>query len=148
VGSVDAVELVTVGQRRGLGLRGGGEPRYAVDVDVAAATVRVGPESALRRDTVVLERVVWADGPVDGRVGAQCAAHGVARPATVAPAADRPGGVGAGPAGAVVRFDRAERRVAPGQSVVLYQGDEVVGGGIASGRRVRPRSAPVDAGRR
>jgi tRNA-specific 2-thiouridylase len=148
VGSVDAVELVTVGQRRGLGLRGGGEPRYAVDVDVAAATVRVGPESALRRDTVVLERVVWADGPVDGRVGAQCAAHGVARPATVAPAADRPGGGGAGPAGAVVRFDRAERRVAPGQSVVLYQGDEVVGGGIASGRRVRPRSAPVDAGRR
>jgi tRNA U34 2-thiouridine synthase MnmA/TrmU len=33
----------------------------------------------------------------------------------------------------VVRFDRAERRVARGQSVVLYQGDEVVGGGIARG---------------
>jgi tRNA U34 2-thiouridine synthase MnmA/TrmU len=32
-----------------------------------------------------------------------------------------------------VRFDRPERRVAPGQSVVLYVGDEVVGGGIAGG---------------
>jgi tRNA-specific 2-thiouridylase len=101
-------------------------PRYAVDVDVASATVRVGPERELHRDTVALERMVWADGPVEGRVGAQCAAHGAERPATVTAAAGRSEGV-------VVRFDRAERRVARGQSVVLYQGDEVVGGGIARG---------------
>jgi tRNA-specific 2-thiouridylase len=126
VGSVAAVELVTVGQRRGLGLPGGGAPRYAVDVDVVSGTVRVGLEPELHRDTVVLERMVWADGPVGGRVGAQCAAHGAERPATVTAAAGRP-------EGAVVRFDRAERRVARGQSVVLYQGDEVVGGGIARG---------------
>ena len=43
VGRVDAVELVTVGQRRGLGLAGGeGAPRYVVDVDVSTATVTVG----------------------------------------------------------------------------------------------------------
>jgi tRNA-specific 2-thiouridylase len=125
VGSVAAVELVTVGQRRGLGLPGAGAPRFVVDVDVASSTVRVGHEHELRRATVILERMVWADGPVDGRVGAQCAAHGTARPATVT-ATGRPERV-------VVRFDRAERRVARGQSVVLYQGDEVVGGGIASG---------------
>jgi len=133
LGSVAAVELVTVGQRRGLGLPGGGAPRYAVDVDVAAATVRVGPESELHRDTVVLERMVWADGPVEGRVGAQCAAHGASRPATVTPTDAQPVLGGAGPVSAVVRFDRPERRVARGQSVVLYQGDEVVGGGIAGG---------------
>jgi tRNA-specific 2-thiouridylase len=126
LGSVAAVELVTVGQRRGLGLPGGEVPRYAVDVDVASAIVRVGPERELHRDTVALERMVWADGPVEGRVGAQCAAHGAERPATVTAAAGRSEGV-------VVRFDRSERRVARGQSVVLYQGDEVVGGGIARG---------------
>jgi tRNA-specific 2-thiouridylase len=38
VGHVDAVELVTVGQRRGLGLPGGSDPRYVLDVDVASAT--------------------------------------------------------------------------------------------------------------
>ena len=42
VGHVAAVELVTIGQRHGLGLPGGTEPRYVVGVDVAAATVTVG----------------------------------------------------------------------------------------------------------
>src|SRR5688500_13943619 len=45
VGRVDAVELVTIGQRRGLGLPGGHAPRYVVGVDVAAATVVVGGEA-------------------------------------------------------------------------------------------------------
>ncbi|HKE73399.1 MAG TPA: tRNA 2-thiouridine(34) synthase MnmA [Acidimicrobiales bacterium] len=122
VGAVPAVELVTVGQRKGLGLPGGGEPRYAVAVDLATATVRVGGPGELLRDAVRLERVVWAGGPVTGAVDAQASAHGATRPATVEP----------GGGGAVVRFARPERRVAPGQSVVLYQGDEVVGGGIAA----------------
>jgi tRNA U34 2-thiouridine synthase MnmA/TrmU len=33
--------------------------------------------------------------------------------------------------GEVVRFAEPQRRVAPGQSVVLYERDEVVGAGIA-----------------
>jgi tRNA-specific 2-thiouridylase len=132
VGTVAAVELVTVGQRKGLGLAGGGAARYAVDVDVAAATVRVGGAGELLRDAVRLERLVWASGPVSGPVTAQASAHGAPRPATVTvPAGD---GNGAGdPVTAVVRFDRPQRRVAAGQSVVLYAGDEVVGGGIATG---------------
>ena len=127
VASVDAVELVTVGQRRGLRLPGGGAPRYVVDVDVPAATVRVGPERDLLCEQVALERVVWsADPPVggpDSPVAAQCSAHGPPRSARIDPVGnDR----------ALVRFDRRERRVAPGQSVVLYEGDEVIGGGIAA----------------
>ncbi len=127
IGAVDAVELVTVGQRRGLGLAGGGAPRYAVDVDVPAATVRVGSARELLSHTVTIGRLVWAAGPVWGRVGAQCSAHGAVRPAEVVPGPD--GGDGDGVV--VVRFDEAHRRVAAGQSVVLYDGDEVVGGGIA-----------------
>jgi tRNA U34 2-thiouridine synthase MnmA/TrmU len=34
--------------------------------------------------------------------------------------------------GSAVRFAQRQRRVAPGQSVVLYRGDEVLGGGIAT----------------
>jgi len=123
VGEVPAVELVTVGQRRGLGLPGGAEPRYAVAVDVPGATVRVGPEAELLAGAVNLDGVTWTGGPVAGEVGAQCSAHGAVRPATVEPA---PGGR------AVVRFSRPERRVAAGQAVVLYDGDEVVGGGLAT----------------
>jgi tRNA-uridine 2-sulfurtransferase len=125
VGSVDAVELVTVGQRRGLGLPGGGGPRYVVDVDVPAATVRVGTERDLLRDGLCLERMVWASGPVTGPLVAQCSAHGRPRPVRVE----------AGPTSdgeARLTFDRPERRVAAGQSVVLYDGDEVVGGGLVT----------------
>jgi tRNA-uridine 2-sulfurtransferase len=127
VGSVDAVELVTVGQRRGLGLPGGGAPRYVVDVDAPSATVRVGPERDLLREHVALERVVWSAGRPAGAsralVAAQCSAHGSPRPARVESVGnDR----------ALVRFERPERGVARGQSVVLYEGDEVIGGGVAA----------------
>jgi tRNA-uridine 2-sulfurtransferase len=123
VGHVEAVELVTVGQRRGLGLPGGGEPRYAVAVDVPRATVVVGGPSELRSTAVTLGDLVWASAPPasPAPVLAQCSAHGAARPATVAVRGHR----------AEVAFAVPERRVAPGQSVVLYDGDEVVGGGIA-----------------
>jgi tRNA-specific 2-thiouridylase len=127
VGSVEAVELVTVGQRRGLGLPGGGARRYVVDVDLPAATVRIGPEDELLCDQVALERVVWPDGtpPAAGTVACevQCSAHGTPRPARVEAVDDDR---------AVVEFDRPVRRVARGQSVVLYEGDEVVGGGIVA----------------
>jgi tRNA-uridine 2-sulfurtransferase len=126
-GSVDAVELVTVGQRRGLGLPGGGAPRYVVNVDLSAAIVRVGPEDDLLSDQVTLERVVWSADPPGAGPGssivAQCSAHGPPRPGRVEPI---------GNDGAVVRFDRRQRRVACGQSVVLYEGNEVIGGGIAA----------------
>ncbi|MDD9371623.1 MAG: tRNA 2-thiouridine(34) synthase MnmA, partial [Acidimicrobiales bacterium] len=124
-----AVELVTVGQRRGLGMPGGGAPRYVVDVDVPGATVHVGPERDLLRDGAVLEQVVWAAHPVAGPVTAQCSAHGAPRAATVEPAADGDR--------VTVRFDEPHRRVAVGQSVVLYEADQVVGGGVVA--------APLDA---
>jgi tRNA-specific 2-thiouridylase len=121
VGSVDAVELVTIGQRRGLDVGGNPTPRYAVDVDVATATVTIGEADALGSSEVQLIDVVWAHDPIDGPVLAQCSAHGTAHPATVSPISG----------GAVVAFDGPQRRLAPGQSVVLYAGDLVVGGGVA-----------------
>ena len=68
VGSVDAVELVTIGQRRGLGVGGNDSPRYVVDVDVPAARVTIGSKSELLAESVSLDDVVWAHDPVDGEV--------------------------------------------------------------------------------
>ena len=119
VGRVAATELVTIGQRRGLGLAGGGAPRYAVSVDVGAGTVTVGGAGDLLTDEVPLGDVSWVDEPVGGPVEVQCSAHATPRPADF--------DIHAG----VVRFDRPAPRVASGQSVVLYWGDEVQGGGTA-----------------
>jgi len=117
VGHVDAAELVTVGQRRGLGTGGGGR-RYALSVDPAAGTVVVGGMDDLMTDSVELTDITWVGEPAQGSLSAQCSAHGAAVPADFE--------------GHTVRFAERHRRVAPGQSVVLYRGDEVLGGGIAA----------------
>ncbi len=123
VGHVDALELVTVGQRRGLGT-GGGARRYALSVDTVAGSVLVGEAGDLQSESVEVGQLCWVDGPVEGRVEVQTSAHGEPAGATFD--------------GSTVTFDTPQRRVAPGQSVVLYRGDEVLGGGIAI--RVQPAS--------
>jgi len=116
VGEVDAVELVTVGQRRGLGLRSRQEPSFVTAVDVAAATVTMGRKEELLDRDLTLTDLVWADRPASGPVLAQCSAHGEVRPGVLD--------------GDVLAWDEPQLRVAPGQSVVLYDGDEVLGGAI------------------
>ena len=118
VGAVPAIELVTIGQRHGLGLRGGGPPRYAISVDVPSATVTVGPPAALLTSEVPLDGLTWAAGRVAGPLLAQASAHGAPRPCHVD--------------GTTVILDEPSRRVAPGQSVVLYDADDVVGAGTAA----------------
>jgi len=123
VGSVPAVELVTIGQRKGLGLAGGTrQPRFAVDVDVAGATVTIGRRADLARRTVELDDLAWSGAPVSGPVRAQVSAHGEARPAIIDAAT------------ATLAWREPGRRVAPGQAVVVYDaatGDVVLGGGTA-----------------
>jgi tRNA-specific 2-thiouridylase len=130
LGDVEAVELVTIGQRRGLELAGGSGRRFVLDVDVDTATVTVGPPERLLRDEVRVDGVVWAGEPVEGRVRAQTSAHG--EPAAADVRLDADGTV-------TVRWEEPRRRVAPGQSVVLYRDvatedgpvEVVDGGGLA-----------------
>ena len=120
-GKIAAVELVTVGQRRGLGDHSpGAARRYALNVDVTAATVTLGSIDDLLVDRVALRQITWVDRPVSpGRpVEVQMSAHG--RPVQ-----------GVFESGDIVRFALRQRRIAPGQSVVMYEGDRVLGGGIA-----------------
>ncbi len=121
VGRVDAVELVTVGQRRGLGVGGGtARPRYAVEVDVPGRRVVVGEPDDLLRDEVTLSSSSWvgAAPPESAGVLAQASAHGTANPAVW-----REGRVA---------WSRPQRAVAPGQAVVLYDADRCLGGGTAA----------------
>jgi tRNA-specific 2-thiouridylase len=124
LGDVGAIEMVTIGQRRGLGLPGGGPKRYAVDVDVAGGVVVVGDEADLLRSDMSVTDVTWTDQPAFGSVRVQCSAHGASLPAEVALADGN---------SATVTWHAPQRRVAPGQSVVFYDRDDrrVLGGGIA-----------------
>ena len=114
--------MVTIGQRKGIGLPGGGPKRYVLDVDTDAATVTVGSDVDLLRHDLVVDQMSWIDRPVDGEVLVQCSAHGRALPATVSVDGDA----------VRVRWATPQRRIAPGQSVVLYDpsNTSVLGGGI------------------
>ena len=116
VGRVDAVQLVTVGQRRGLGLPGGTAPRYVLAVD--GDTVTVGGRDERQVSEVRIGGITWVDAPVEGRVLVQTSAHGPVVEATLT--------------GSTAVFDEPRSAVAPGQSVVLYRGDDVLGGGLAA----------------
>jgi tRNA-specific 2-thiouridylase len=127
---IESVELVTIGQRRGIGLPGGGPKRYVVDVDAERAVVVVGADEDLFDDEVSLDAMTWAvdpvadpvTGPIAGEVLVQSSAHGRTRRGVYADG--------------VIRWAQPQRRIAPGQSVVLYDPTDtfVLGGGIA--RRV------------
>lgn len=117
LGEVAAVELVTVGQRKGLQLAGGATRRYVIDVDVPGRVVTVGDSADLVTESVVLRELVWSGEPLDGDFDVQVSAHGRTQRATL-----RDGSLW---------WASPQRRVAAGQSVVLYRDDLVVGGGIA-----------------
>jgi len=132
VGEVDAVELVTVGQRRGLGTAGDGTPRFAVDVDVRSATVIVGRADDLLTAGEATTGWTWVDAAARHtaldparEVLAQGSAHGEPVPVGVVEGGDGPW----------LRWVSPQRRMAPGQSVVLYEGDTVLGGGLVTDPR-------------
>ncbi len=134
VGRVDAVELVTLGQRRGLGNPGGllpaGERRYAVAVDRSRGVVTVGGADELLCSQVALDGLSWVGAPPTAgeRLWVQCSAHGTPMAGRWEPDPSPPGHP---PAAGRVVWERPSRRVAPGQSVVAYRGELVVGGGTA-----------------
>jgi len=121
VGSVSAVELVTVGQRRGLDVGGNTSRQYVTAIDRTANVVTLGDRGGSLRNSVELGRFVWAAGSVEGSVRAQFSAHG--RIAT--------GTLTIGDEVGVLVWDVPQTAVAPGQSVVFYDDDRVLGGGIA-----------------
>ena len=70
VGTLPAVELVTIGQRRGIGAGPDGERRYVVSVDPVAAEVRVGSAADLLTESIPVGDWTWAAGaaPASERV--------------------------------------------------------------------------------
>jgi tRNA-specific 2-thiouridylase len=116
VGRHDGVDAFTVGQRRGLDVAVG-ERRYVVDIAADDGTVTVGPRDALLRDHVELRDLNLVTVP-RGEVIVQTRAHGEPFVGSID--------------GNLVRFATPQARVAPGQVVACYDGDVLLGGGIAA----------------
>ncbi|MBR3972691.1 MAG: tRNA 2-thiouridine(34) synthase MnmA [Oscillospiraceae bacterium] len=112
----------TLGQRKGLGLAMGA-PVYVCSKDMEKNTVTVGPNEALFSTTLLANDWNWFPFPALSepiRVSAKARYNQQPQSATVYPEEN---------GFARVVFDQPQRALTPGQAVVLYEGDLVVGGG-------------------
>ena len=123
LGTHAGLPAYTVGQRKGLGLATG-RALHVVDLDPRTNTLTVGEPAELERSRLIARDVNFISGKVPAeplRVEARIRHNHVPAPATV--------GVPSGGEAEVV-FDAPQRAVTPGQSVVWYRGDRVLGGGV------------------
>jgi tRNA-specific 2-thiouridylase len=122
LGHHDGIHHFTVGQRKGLGISAPA-PLYVTRIDARTRTVVVGARDELQQGELVAARVNWIAGaePAEAlRAGAQIRYRHAAAAATVEPLRT---------ARARVVFDVPQAAVTPGQAVVFYREDEVLGGG-------------------
>ena len=122
VGAHAGIHRFTIGQRKGLGLSAS-EPLYVLAIRPDTAEVVVGPRDALGRTTLTASQVNWVSGQAAAdwlHVTAQIRHRHLAAPARVR-ATD--------PARAELEFDEPQSAITPGQAVVFYSDDMVIGGG-------------------
>jgi tRNA-specific 2-thiouridylase len=123
VGEHAGLGAYTVGQRKGLGALAG-TPRYVVRLDPDRNAVVVGPRAALAVRALVATEVNWiAREGLDEPIAVQAR---IRHNAPLCPARVVPAGTGT----VEVCFAAPQSAVTPGQSVVFYDGDVVVGGGV------------------
>ncbi|HEY8498313.1 MAG TPA: tRNA 2-thiouridine(34) synthase MnmA [Limnochordales bacterium] len=148
LGEHPGVAFFTIGQRKGLGLALG-RPVYVVDLDPVRNRVVVGDREEARAEGLEAGAVNWigvAELTGPRRVQARIRRSAPDAPALIEPVEGRPDRVRC-------RFDGPQWAVTPGQSVVWYDGDVVVGGGIigrvlkgsAAGGHTKPVEAPAGA---
>ena len=122
LGQHRGIHHFTVGQRKGLGIAVG-EPLYVLQTDVANGRVVVGPQQDLLKKGLIAKSLNWISieklvEPM--RVKAKIRNRHEAATATLC---------NENPDCVSVEFDEPQRAITPGQAVVFYQEDRVVGGG-------------------
>ena len=125
LGQHRGLPLYTIGQRKGIGIAGP-EALYVIALDAGENAVIVGTANELGRDECVALRVNYVSGaipPASFRATAKIRYKAREAACTVIPLPHL---------AAHVQFDEAQRDITPGQGIVFYDGEIVIGGGIIS----------------
>lgn len=121
LGSHHGTYRYTIGQRRGLGIAAP-NPLYVTAIDAAARQLVAGPESELYTRALVAGRVNWIIPPQQDSFPATCKIRYRQQPVACSVTLLSEGRIS-------VQFPEPVRAVTPGQAVVIYDGDTVLGGG-------------------
>jgi tRNA-specific 2-thiouridylase len=125
LGQHQGIAFYTIGQRRGLGISAG-ERQYVVRLDAARNQVVIGKEEELYHSSFLADQLNWiavAEPSASLHAAVKVRYRGSLIPAELVPA---------GPDRVRIHLERPQRAITPGQSVVFYQGEAVLGGGIIS----------------
>jgi tRNA-specific 2-thiouridylase len=136
IGRHRGLPFYTVGQRRGLGIAAP-EALYVIRLDVARNALVVGPARELGQRGLLAGEVSYVSGqPPAGpvRVRAKIRYKATLAHATWTPLPDRQ---------ARVEFDAPLRDITPGQGVVAYEGQIVLGGGIIEESSLQAQAAAM-----
>jgi tRNA-specific 2-thiouridylase len=129
LGQHQGLPAYTIGQRKGLGISAD-EPLYVLAIRLDENALIVGPAEELGWDTCIVEEMHYVDSQVPTapfRAAAQIRYRAPASSVTVTPLPNRE---------VLVRFDSPQHDITPGQFLVLYDEEIVVGGGaICEARR-------------
>ncbi len=136
LGSHPGIQFFTIGQRRGLGLNGNTEkPLYVTRIDADSNEVVLGNSEDLYRTSLWASRVNYISG--DASLNMTGVTAKIRYKASEAPASVIP----LDESWAEIRFDEPQRAVTPGQAVVFYSGERILGGGYIE--LEAPVAAPV-----
>jgi tRNA-specific 2-thiouridylase len=133
LGRHNGICAYTVGQRKGLGLGGTSEsasdtePLYVLAIDADSKRVVVGPRDKGYSRSVKAVNPSWISGhPPTGAIRVEAKVRYNSKPAPAAVSLD-------GQNAMSVDFDEPQFAPAPGQSIVFYNGEDVLGGAVITG---------------
>lgn len=135
LGRHEGLPFYTIGQRQGLGLAAG-KRLYVVDLDPERNRVIVGPEEELYATGLIATEVNWPAGQPAGEAKVEAEVKIRYRSPLVGAQVEplgEDGGRGETKAKVKVTFKEPQRAVTPGQAVVFYQGERLLGGGLIEG---------------
>jgi tRNA-specific 2-thiouridylase len=121
IGRHNGIHRYTIGQRKGLGIAWS-EPLYVVAIDAQQNTVIVGEQPHVLADGLIAGDISWVDMPLEPEGDYTCKIRYRHQPVACRIRHANDGFC-------EVHFDLPQKAVTPGQSLVIYRGDEVLGGG-------------------
>jgi tRNA-specific 2-thiouridylase len=123
LGSHTGIHGFTIGQRRRLPVMNSSRPVYVTNIDPVSGRITVGPAENLMKTRLYASSVNWVSGKIPSgsiHVEARIRYNGRNAPATVRSINNH----------AEIEFDNPVRAITPGQAVVFYDGNVVIGGGL------------------
>ena len=111
----------TIGQRKGVGVSST-EPLYVIELRKDSNEVVIGPKDKTMKDTLKASNLNWIVEPQGKSFTAQAKIRSTQEPTEVSVTIDDDN--------IIVKFDDMQKSIAKGQSIVLYDGDIVLGGGV------------------